>query len=158
MSGKKHITFDFAPASCGAVCETILRALPEWFGIEESLLQYVKDADAMPTMLVKDGEDVIGFLTIKMHFPQSAEIHCMAILPDYHRQGIGRLLIHELENHLRGQDVKLLQVKTVSEARDCAAYAKTRDFYHSVGFIPLEVFPTLWDESNPCLLLVKPLT
>ncbi len=111
----------------------------------------------MPTLLVNDGENVIGFLTVKMHFPQSAEIHCMAIHPDYHRQGIGRQLIQELENHLLSQDVKLLQVKTVSEARECPAYAKTRDFYHSVGFVPLEVFPTMWDESNPCLVMVKPL-
>jgi hypothetical protein len=26
-----------------------------------------------------------------------------------------------------------------------------------VGFIQLEVFPTLWDEANPCLLLIKTL-
>ena len=137
------------------VCEKILRALPDWFGIEESLVQYVKDADVMPTMLVKDKDDVIGFLTIKRHFPDSAEIHCMGILPQYHRKGTGKLLIKELENYLKDEGVKILQVKTVSADRDCSAYAKTRAFYKAVGFIPLEVFPTFWDKANPCLVLVK---
>ena len=151
------ITIKLPSKDCGTVCEPILRALPDWFGIEDSLVQYVKDADTMPTMLVKDGDDVVGFLTIKKHFPESADIHCMGILPKYHRTGTGRVLIQALENHLRDEGVKILQVKTVSEDRECDAYAKSRAFYEAVGFIPLEVFPTLWDEANPCLVLVKAL-
>ena len=141
--------------NCGIVCENILRSLPDWFGIEESLVQYVKDANTMHTMLAKDDDVVIGFLTIKKHFPETAEIHCMGILPQYHRKGIGKLLIKELENYLKDDGLKILQVKTVSADRDCSAYAKTRAFYKAVGFIPLEVFPTLWDRANPCLVLVK---
>ena len=155
--GVKHNNITIHPPStnCGIVCEKILRALPDWFGIEDSLVQYVKDADIMPTMLAKDEDDVIGFITIKRHFPESADIHCMGILPQYHRKGIGKLLIKELENYLKDEGVKFLQAKTVSVDRDCSAYAKTRAFYKAVGFIPLEVFPNLWDEANPCLLLVK---
>ncbi|MBC23167.1 MAG: hypothetical protein CMJ32_04540 [Phycisphaerae bacterium] len=151
------ITIEDPTTDCSKVCEPILRSLPKWFGIEESLLMYVRDADTMPTMLVKDGDDVIGFLTIKMHFPVSADIHCMAIRPEYHRTGTGTRLIQALERYLTGQGVKLLQVKTISEDRECEAYAKTRQFYQAMGFIPLEVFPTLWDTDNPCLQLVKPL-
>ena len=139
----------------GIVCEGILRALPDWFGIEESLVQYVKDADVMPTMLAKDNDLVVGFLTIKRHFPESAEIHCMGILPQYHRRGIGRLLIKALQNYITDKGVTILQVKTVSADRDCSAYAKTRAFYKAVGFLPLEIFPNLWDEANPCLVLIK---
>ena len=29
------------------------------------------------------------------------------------------------------------------------------EFYRSMGFAPLEVFPELWDPWNPCLTLVK---
>ena len=108
-------------------------------------------------MLVKDGDEVVGFLTIKMHFPDSADIHCMGILPKYHRTRTGRVLNQALENHLKDEGVKILQVKTVSTDRDCAAYAKTLAFYVNVGFIPLEVFSTLWDECNPCLILVMPI-
>ena len=149
------ITIQSATTNCGKLCEKILRALPDWFGIEDSLVQYVKDADVMPTMLVKDENEVVGFLTIKRHFPESADIHCMGILPQYHRKGIGRFLIEKLENYLIGEGIKILQVKTVSADSDCSAYTKTRAFYKAVGFIPLEVFPDLWGKANPCLLLVK---
>ena len=152
-----NIIVQSATTNCGKLCEKILRALPDWFGIEDSLVQYVKDADIMPTILAKDEDSIMGFLTIKRHFPESADIHCMGILPKYHRTGTGRILIQALENHLKDEGVKILQVKTVSADRNCDTYAKSRAFYKAVGFIPLEVFPTLWDEANPCLVLVKAL-
>ena len=108
---------------CAAQCEPILRALPEWFGIEKSLLEYVEAAKKMPTMLVMDGDQAIGFLTINRHFPESAEIHCMAFLPTHHRIGIGRHMIIELEKHLVDEHVQLLQVKTVAEDREDKHYA-----------------------------------
>ena len=149
------IKIQYPATNCGHVCENILRALPDWFGIESSLIQYVKDADIMPTMLAQDENDFIGFITIKKHFRESADIHCMGILPKYHRKGIGKFLIKELEKYLKDEGVKLLQVKTLSADRDCSAYAKTRAFYKAVGFLPLEIFPNLWDEANPCLVLIK---
>ena len=143
--------------NCGKHVEKILRALPEWFGQEDSTLQYIKDADTMQSMLAKDGDDVIGFITIRKHFPESAEMHCLGVLQTHHRTGVGKQLVNALEEHLIKEEVKFLQVKTVADGRDCEAYAKTRKFYIGVGFTPLEIFPTLWDEANPCLLLVKSL-
>ena len=140
---------------CGKHVEPILRALPEWFGIEKATLQYIKDADTMPTMLVRDEGEVIGFLTIHMHFPETAEIHCMGILPQFHRQGIGKLMCESLELYLKKNGALYLQVKTLAEQRECEEYERTRKFYLAMGFSPLEVFPTLWDESNPCLVMVK---
>ena len=136
-----NITVQHPSTNCGQVCEQILRALPGWFGIEDSLIQYVKDADSMPTMLVKDGEEVIGFLTIKKHFPESADIHCMGILPKYHRDGTGRVLIQALESHLKDEGVKILQVKTISADRDCDFYTKTRAFYKAVDLFLLKYSP-----------------
>jgi hypothetical protein len=48
-----------------------------------------------------------------------------------------------------------LTVKTLDESRESKSYEKTRKFYLSVGFLPLEVFPLLWDENNPCLFMAK---
>ncbi len=142
---------------CGKHVEKILRALPEWFGQEDSTLQYIKDADTMPSMLAKDGDEVIGFITLHYHFHESVEMHCLGVLPKYHRLGIGRQLVTAVENHLKKEGIKFLQVKTISADSSDEAYAKTRKFYIGVGFSPLEVFPTLWDKTNPCLLLVKSL-
>ncbi|MDG2055499.1 MAG: GNAT family N-acetyltransferase [Phycisphaerales bacterium] len=157
------LVIDIQPATmpptknCASHCGPILRALPEWFGIEPTTKAYIESTDQMPTILAFDGQRAVGFLTLNRHFPQSAEIHVVGVHPDYHRQGVGRMLQAEAERWCREQGVRLLQVKTVSEGRECPHYKKTRAFYLSMGFVPLEVFPTLWDEACPCLQLVKPL-
>jgi len=50
---------------------------------------------------------------------------------------------------------EFLTVKTLADTHPDEGYAGTRRFYLAMGFKPLEVFPTLWDEANPCLLMVK---
>ncbi|MDD3109908.1 MAG: hypothetical protein PHH32_04610 [Eubacteriales bacterium] len=49
-----------------------------------------------------------------------------------------------------------MQVKT-GEASHYPEYDRTIAFYQRMGFLRLEMFPTLWDERNPCLVLVKAL-
>lgn len=144
-------------------CEAILRALTDWFGIESALVQYIKDVAELPTFLaVESGSDgegaLVGFLAVREHFPTAAEIHVMGVRPEHHGRGIGRALVTAAGAWLRDRGVRLLQVKTVGPSRtDDTAYAKTRAFYQAVGFLPLEEIPTLWNERNPCLILVKPL-
>jgi len=154
---KAKITINRPKLGCEKACEKILRALPEWFGIEQATLDYIEAAKTMPSIVAMHSETPIGFLTLNFHFATSAEIHCMGILPDYHRRGIGHLMLEELEQYLIHLGVQLLQVKTVAEDSQSEHYAKTRKFYLAEGFIPLEVFPTLWDPHNPCLLMVKSL-
>jgi ribosomal protein S18 acetylase RimI-like enzyme len=137
-------------------CERILRSLPDWFGIEESLRQYVEDSKRYPTTLAADGDDPVGFLTLHQHFPESAEIHCIAVLPEHHRRGVGRLLVDHAESQLRERGVRFLQVKTMGPSRPCEFYAKSIAFYRGIGFAPLEEIHGLWGRI-PCLVLVKKL-
>jgi hypothetical protein len=51
-----------------------MRALPEWFGLEEPLLRYVEAAKTLPTLIASEAERDVGFLTIKQHTAGSAEI------------------------------------------------------------------------------------
>jgi chloramphenicol 3-O-phosphotransferase/GNAT superfamily N-acetyltransferase len=140
-----------------SICVPILRALPEWFGVEEATQQYIRDIETMPTMLAEIDSQPVGFLTLKQHSPYAAEIHVMGVQPETHRQGVGKALLAQAENYLRQQGVAYLQVKTLSAAHPDAGYAKTRAFYQKMGFRPLEEFPTLWGEANPCLMMVKKL-
>lgn len=135
--------------------EGILRALPEWFGIESALLQYARDAAVMPTFLARAGGALIGFLTVREHFPESAEVHVMAVRPEWHRRGTGSALVEAAERWLAARGVRFLQVKTLSPARPSPEYAATRAFYRALGFTPVEEFPTLWSAANPCLMLIK---
>ena len=50
--------------------------------------------------------------------------------------------------------MQYLQVKTLSPKVQDPDYLKTYAFYERMGFCPLEVLP-LWDEWNPCQLMVK---
>ena len=77
----------------------------------------------------------------------------MGVLKNYHRSGVGTLLFNALENYAKSK-YKFLQVKTVDEGK-YDEYDLTVSFYKKVGFSKLEVFPTLWDKWNPCLIMVK---
>lgn len=138
-------------------CAEILRALPEWFGIEEATQHYIDMVQTLPTCMAYDVERVVGFLSIKQHSPSSAEIYVMAVHPNYHRRGVGRLLLHQAEQTLRSSGTQFLQVKTLSPSHPDPNYARTRQFYMAQGFVFLEEFPTLWGEQNPCLMLIKSL-
>jgi ribosomal protein S18 acetylase RimI-like enzyme len=151
------ITIGGPSLGTAARCAPILRALPQWFGIEAANQHYLEAIQELPTFLAIQAERVIGFLTIKQHFPQAAEVYVTGVLPDFHRQGIGRALLGAAESDLRQQGVEYLQVKTLSDSHPDEGYARTRAFYLSVGFQPLEEIKTLWDEANPALLLIKKL-
>ena len=72
------------------------------------------------------------------------------------RAGIGRALLRAAEADLSSEGARFLQVKTLGPARPHEGYQKTRSFYLSQGFTPLEEIQGLWPE-NPCLILVKAL-
>ena len=143
---------------CQTQCEAILRAVPEWFGIESAIVEYVRNIETLPTFLALESDDsAIGFMTVKAHFPQSADLYVLAVRKEHHRSGVGRALLGRVEVWLRGEGVRFLQVKTLAPAADYEPYERTRRFYEAMGFTPLEVFPTLWDPRNPCLMMIKAL-
>ncbi|MFC1706488.1 GNAT family N-acetyltransferase [Planctomycetota bacterium] len=142
-------------AECEAdTCEQILRALPDWFGIEEAIVQYRRDIEAMETYVAEVNGDLAGFLTLNRHNKHTAEIQVMAVRPESHGLGIGRALVEHAETLLRSRAVEYLEVKTLGPSRPNAHYEKTRGFYLAMGFLPLEE-NKLWGERNPCLIMIK---
>jgi GNAT superfamily N-acetyltransferase len=137
------------------ICDAILRALPDWFGDEESIVNYTRQVQAMPFFVVLDKNCPAGFVSIKPHNAHTAEIYVMGVRGEYHRRGIGKMIIKCCENYCRENKMDFLTVKTLDASRHWPPYEITRHFYLSAGFRPLEVFPLLWDESNPCLFMAK---
>jgi GNAT superfamily N-acetyltransferase len=140
-----------------AQCESIMRRLPGWFGIEDSIVGYAKDTEAMETWVAEIGGDVVGFLTLNQRRPSSSEIHVVALLEQFHGSGVGRDLVEHAEDLLVDRGIEYLQVKTLGPSRPNAEYERTRGFYEHVGLRPLEE-NRLWGERNPCLIMVKHLT
>ena len=96
--------------SVAAHCERILRSVPQWFGIEESLLEYVADSQRYVTFLAID-EEPIAFVTVREHFAQSWEVHCVAVHASRRNSGVGMALHGHVESWLKAKGVSVLQVK-----------------------------------------------
>jgi len=140
------------------ICNKILRVLPDWFGVEASIVDYVQQVKELPFIAAYDDDVAIGFVALKPHTQYASEICVMGVLSEYHRRGIGKRLINACEQICRENKTEFLTVKTLAESRESKSYEKTRQFYLSQGFKPIEVFPTVWDEENPCLLMIKAVT
>ena len=149
------VRIDGPALGLGNLCAPILRSLPQWFGIESATQHYIEAIDELPTFTAILGSESVGFLSLKLHYANAAEIYVMGVDARFHRQGSGRALVAAAEKYLRNAGVEYLQVKTLSPTHPDPHYALTRQFYTAMGFHPLEEFPTLWGEANPCLLLVK---
>lgn len=141
----------------GEICRSVLASLPTWFGIPESVEDYVAKANEHPTVVATVDGDDLGILTMVVHTPYAAEVYAMGIRPERHRHGVGRQMLAVAETWLRERDIEYLQVKTLSPRHPDPGYVKTREFYFAVGFRPLEEFPDLWQPENPALQMVKTL-
>jgi len=140
----------------GLVCRGLLEALPTWFGIPESNDEYVAYVERHPTWTaVSDDGTVVGLLAPARH-AQSAEIYLIAVHPQWHRHGTGRLLVEAFESAAVAEGVPLAQVKTLGPSHTDEGYALTRRFYAAMGYLQLEELHDLWPE-NPALIMVKPL-
>ena len=133
----------------------ILRKLPEWFGIETSLLEYVNTVYKYNFWAAFDNNNCIGFFSVKIHHNRTGDIYVCGINPNYHRKGIGKLLYKELEKYCIKNSCEYIIVKTVDEIDIKKSYGKTVKFYKSIGFKELITIPEVWDKNNPCLIMIK---
>lgn len=136
----------------------ILEALPDWFGDPEAVNSYVSETsdEALESFVAAEGEVVVGIALVHRHFPETAELHLIAVDPTAQGAGVGRLLVDTIVAELQADGCAMLTVHTVGPSFEHAGYAATRAFYRALGFIPLEEHEGL-DWSGPTLILVRPL-
>lgn len=146
-----------AAAEKQAVAREVLEALPDWFGVEEAQEEYIKNSAVELCFAAREGERTVGFLCLKETGKDTAELSVMGVLRDFHRRGIGWALFQAAKALAAERGYSFLQVKTVQMGRH-EGYDATNQFYLSLGFREFEVFPTLWDEWNPCQIYVMALS
>ncbi|MCA1031273.1 GNAT family N-acetyltransferase [Bacillus timonensis] len=137
------------------ITNDILRQLPEWFGIEEAIVNYVKGVEKSDVYVAFDDDKPVGMISLISHNLHTSEIYVMGVLKEYHNQGIGMRLIEAAEKFLIRKNTRYLMVKTLGESHPDLFYKKTRNFYEKAGFFPLEEIKEIWGEANPCLIMVK---
>jgi GNAT superfamily N-acetyltransferase len=131
--------------------------VPEWFGLPEANAEYIEAAAVKETWTVRDDAgQVIGITLLDRHFPAVAELYLTVVDRRYHGRGVGTAMVAAIEADARRSGVRLLEVKTLGPSHPDLGYARTRHFYETIGFLPLEE-TDLWGEQNPCLIMVKPL-
>ena len=138
------------------IVRSVLEALPEWFGVEESREEYIRKSAGLPLFAAYDKERPVGFICLQQTGKDTAEICVMGVLEEYHRHGIGRALFARAKDLAVQHGYSFLQVKTVQMGK-YSDYDDTNRFYISLGFKEFEVFPLLWDEQNPCQVYVMSL-
>lgn len=141
----------------GPICAEVLADLPDWFGIEEANRDYETQTHQLPTFVAHADGQPIGFMALKFHSAESAELYVLGVKKAWHRHGVGKQLLGASESYLKGEGIQFVQVKTLAATADDSSYEKTRAFYLANGYVTLEVMPDLWDPSNPCLIMIKSL-
>ena len=138
------------------ITRLVLSALPEWFGIPEAREEYIAGSADKPYFAAFAGGQPLGFVCLRETGKDTAELFVMGVMKEHHRQGIGRALFKKAADTAAREGYSFLQVKTVQMGR-YDEYDCTNRFYLSLGFKEFEVFPTLWDEHNPCQVYVMAL-
>ena len=136
-------------------CVGVLRALPQWFGIETAIVEYGEDLKSLDGYVALDDEELVGFVGLKRYGGESGEVNVIGVLPGYRGLGIGTMLLNKVQEGL-DETVQLLHMKTLAPSHSDPNYVETRAFWEAKGFIPMDVHG-LWGEENPCLVMVKPL-
>jgi ribosomal protein S18 acetylase RimI-like enzyme len=136
-------------------CDRIIASLGDWFGNEEGIRQASNAVRSQSGLVIDDAMSVVGFATWVKHSEEAAEITWMAVHRQHRHEGHGSALIAQLCSILRDEGVSLLSVKTLGSDSGDPWYAETRAFYEAHGFRPLMELPDLWDQENPCLVMVR---
>ncbi|MBQ6559727.1 MAG: GNAT family N-acetyltransferase [Erysipelotrichaceae bacterium] len=138
------------------IARSVLEALPDWFGNPEAREDYILKSTDLPFFAAYDEERPIGFLCLKETGKDTVELCVMGVLKDYHRKGAGKTLVEKAKEEAIKLDYSFFQVKTV-QMGIYEDYDATNRFYRALGFKEFEVFPSFWDEKNPCQVYVMSL-
>ncbi len=152
---KYTIQFIENPSTKSQITLQLLSALPEWFGIPESNEHYVEGVKPLPFWAAYDADKCIGFFAGKIHYQKTGDIYVCAVDPGYHHKGIGKALYEHMEKYFRDNKCTYVIVKTLSDIVEYEPYKNTHRFYKSIGFSELVTLTEMWDEENPCLIMIK---
>lgn len=135
------------------IARRILENLLDWFELDESREQYIRECSDWMFFAAKEQGDYAGFLCLKETGRQTVELAVMGVLREYHRNGLGSALFHEAKNAAAEEGYSFMQVKTVKMGV-YEDYDVTNRFYLSLGFSEFEVIEELWGKENPCQIYV----
>ena len=155
MSDSLSVSAPTAGDPCATAVAVILADLPEWFGVPESTQRYVEAARHGPTRLALAGDRPVGAMTLTRPTDAARDIHLLAVRRDWHRRGVGRMLVAAALGAARSEGARFLTARTLGPSEPSAAYAETRAAYLALGFAPLAELVGVWPDGRPMMLLCR---
>lgn len=139
------------------ICESVLRDLPEWFGIEEATKHYIQEVKKYPFIAIYENQEAIGFYSLREENKDTLDMYVLGIKKQYHGKGFGTALQEYVFKWAKQRGYTYVMVLTLSKSHKDIGYSLTRDFYHKLGFVDLYESSKIWDEKNPTQIMVKKL-
>ncbi|MFB3894605.1 MAG: GNAT family N-acetyltransferase [Phycisphaerae bacterium] len=111
----------------------IAQSLTPWFS--ESGIAHIRiDVKFQAGLVAELDGRIVGFVTYYVA-DGAGNIGWIGLRQELLRRGIGRRLVQALVDELRTAGVEELHVRTLGESVNYAPYARTRAFYHAMGFV-----------------------
>ena len=128
----KVVVREFHRSSDLSAVLEIARLLPEWF-TPKGIRFMEADLKFQSGLVAVHDNRITGFISFFVN-QGKAEIGWMGVRPDVQRNGIGRMLVSSLAQHLRPAEINEVYVHTLGDAVEYEPYRKTRAFYRGIGF------------------------
>ena len=128
---------------------------PQWFN-EVGIKNIARDLQIEECLIAEDDGKTVGFV-IYCTKDGTAELSWIGVRPELHRKGIGQALVNALEASLVKSGFRTLEVSTVAATIAYEPYARTRSFYHAVGFSDVQTDMKWYPSGDDRLLLRKSL-
>jgi GNAT superfamily N-acetyltransferase len=138
-------------------CDAIVGGLTYHFADDQGRRMCAEAVRTQEGFAAIERDRVVGFVTFVPRFEEAAEITWMAVEAERRREGIGRLLMESLVDHLHAAGKRLLILLTVSPHGDEDSppdgYAATRAFYLAMGFSLARNLPREWSDDLAVLMV-----
>jgi len=143
--------------SKSVICEEVLRDLPEWFGIEDALKEYILRVKDYVFFAIYKDDEIVGFYSLREENKKTLDMYVLGIKKKLHGLGFGTKLQEYVNEYAKKLGDEYVLVLTLSKKHPDIGYSKTRDFYHKMGFVDIYESDKIWDKHNPTQIMIKKL-
>ena len=147
------VTMELARAGDAGTLGLMSRDLVEaglgWAWTPQRIGEAIRSTDDV-VLVARCGNTIAGFAI--MYFGQDeARLNLLAVHPQHRRRGIGRRLVKWLEKSAvtAGISVAYLEMRSSSSV--------ARQFYHALGYLPVETLPGYYQQQETALRLARDL-
>ena len=137
------------------VTRRVLTDLSEWFTSRADIEKSAMMSMDHPMYAAYLGDEILGFSVVKAHNEKIADVYKIGIVKDYHRNGIGKVLLSAAEDYAREHGFDYIMVRLPAAPKKGSPLEGTCGFFADCGYMPFDRFRELKNELDQKLCLAK---